>query len=665
MERGEPPVDLGRLSKPEADAFRYIAEALGARFEGDRARPSALAGAPAAAHGETHGEDGAAAGLPGAGMPLPRQGSAVDPALDDPVVGAVLDRIPVALVVVLHERLAFMNRTALSQFGYGSAAVVEAVGGFAALFEGGGKHDGGLVAMLTASGMRFLARVTMAVIDWAGAQAMLVSVMPAPLTGRAGHPVDADALQALLDANPDPVAIVSRAGLVEACNEAFRRLPGSGGAVMRLSDRLQEDDARHVVDLVDLSFGIAGGIAHSGRAVDVGGMSLVPTVGALRGGGLAFLVLHTGSGGWPDAAARPQPAAVRAPERHAPLSFETANAGPSAIAVLPRHDPGEEAGVPSVNDPAVPGAPAVEGAAPQAAAPPSAGSGDPGCAPSPDDGEGGERPFPPYPIVRPSPDARPPETAVGEGIPAGANEGRLQRAGAPREPEDADGGDPGGSVASDAAPATSDAAPAAADTPARRSGEADPAGDAAANPPAAPPVRVAGEATAGTLADAVVAPAATIREHPAGAERRAGRPRRATSALAEAVREVRQLVAAAGVLIVTDGDDVPDDGDSDAEAEFLRLLVLSVAARTPAGGVLVARREAGRYVVELSGDAKGPFEAVLSSERIAALARLAGASLHLAGQGRLVAERMPATLPDNVIRLDAERELAARSDRSA
>ena len=540
MERGEPPVDLGRLSKPEADAFRYIAEALGARFEGDRARPSALAGAPAAAHGETHGEDGAAAGLPGAGMPLPRQGSAVDPALDDPVVGAVLDRIPVALVVVLHERLAFMNRTALSQFGYGSAAVVEAVGGFAALFEGGGKHDGGLVAMLTASGMRFLARVTMAVIDWAGAQAMLVSVMPAPLTGRAGHPVDADALQALLDANPDPVAIVSRAGLVEACNEAFRRLPGSGGAVMRLSDRLQEDDARHVVDLVDLSFGIAGGIAHSGRAVDVGGMSLVPTVGALRGGGLAFLVLHTGSGGWPDAAARPQPAAVRAPERHAPLSFETANAGPSAIAVLPRHDPGEEAGVPSVNDPAVPGAPAVEGAAPQAAAPPSAGSGDPGCAPSPDDGRGrGKDHFPRTRSCGPlRTRGRTEDRRWAEGIPAGRQRGddcslrrRAARAGRRRRRRSWRIG----GLRRGTGDLRRGAGPLPRYGPRDRKRESrTPAGDARGEtlraapsrarwPARPPPVTLAGRRRRARLP--------TIREHPAGAERRAGgRPRRATSA---------------------------------------------------------------------------------------------------------------------------------------
>jgi hypothetical protein len=141
-------------------------------------------------------------------------------------------------------------------------------------------------------------------------------------------------------------------------------------------------------------------------------------------------------------------------------------------------------------------------------------------------------------------------------------------------------------------------------------------------------------------------------------------PPRQASALEEAVREVRQLVANAAVLIITEGDDGPDEVDSAAEAELLRLLLLSIAARAAAGSVMVVRRESARYVVELSGDAVGPFEAALSSDRVAALARAAGASLRLSEQNRLVVDRRPTKLPDNVIRLD-EREAAARSDHSS
>ena len=748
METGDTPVDLGRLSKPEADAFRHIAEVLGARFEGDEAAEDHE---PAV---ETARDDATTAAtfdpsrnrgdrlpdrLPGPPATDPRtavapRGSALDADTADRRLGPFLDRIPVSLMVVSEDRVVFMNRTALSQLGYNSASVVDAVGGFGALFDGG-RHESGLMAMVTSGGGRFLARVTMAPITWADSQCMIVTVLPAPVTGHGGAARMGDGLQALLDANPDPVALVARSGCVESCNESFRRLATRDGAVMALADCLNDDDAHHVVDLVDLAFGASGGVARSHRPVTAGDVEHAVSVGALPGGRVACVILHTSGEGWPDPASAPLPSPSLA------MSAATPRASPPSIGALPASSARGRQSAPEngSTDPALSfssGPPADEATTDPAAltpdradnhaasttpsdaarhtpepdtaladaAEPPAGTRptpqalatgkDPDGAPGgPARGEDGAPPDRPS-FDTPSPDIPKNESAeaalpfaagspaqglgswadaLGEGsqpdllgLATPPPRGRARKARRSNDDANANGAISQGPKASEGATAgpggTAEGTPHGNET-------------LSATPPEPVPEVASGGSAEATVGNSAATTATVSLDGVPGEDFRGrstaqnaavplwGGPSRARSALDEAAGEVRKLVADTAVLIVTEGDCSPGEADTIAEVDFLRLLLLAIAARASAGSVVVARREGEMTTVTLSGDAVGPFEAALSSDRIASLAHTAGATLHLSDHGQLVVKHRPARLPDNVIRLDAH-DQAARGDRS-
>lgn len=303
MKAGEEPIDMGRLERPEADAFRYLAEALGARFAGDLPHLVPLR----ATRDGTRVEPGR--------MRVDRAGPAapgVPPS--DPRAAAVLDRVPVAILVVVGDGMAFVNRAAAGLFGYASSTILDAAGGLGALFDGQDKVQPGVLHMVAATGRRFAARVTMATIDWCGARAMLFTVVPSadvpdmrPPVAEHRSPAPRDPLVALLDANPDPIAIVTFAGQVEACNAAFLNLCGPRAAV-RLDDRLEPEDLRHVFEAMQLSFLLSDGSARTTHPVRVGAASFAVTVGALKNGRLACLVFHGVAAGEPRATPRLIPA---------------------------------------------------------------------------------------------------------------------------------------------------------------------------------------------------------------------------------------------------------------------------------------------------------------------------------------------------------------------
>jgi len=375
MTRGDPPVDLDRLSRPDAHTFRHIAEALGARFAGDWC--------PTTGGTEEHAPTRASeAPVPRAAVGIGARhggsGSTLEGAVKDARLAEVLDRIPVALLVVSGETVVFLNRTALGQFGYGCAATLRTAGGFGALFDGG-RHDSGLMAMVTASGARFWARVTIAGIEWGGKTAMLATILPGPFLP-----------------DPDP----------------------------------------------------------KGRMNDAGRI----------------------------------------------------------------------------------------------------------------------------------PDARPASTAD------------HHRRGT--------GGDPPDGVLPAFEPQHAAAAPVAI---------------------------------------------------------------RRWSALTRAARDVRRLVedTNVAVLILTEGDEAPDEGEGEAEERLLRALLLAGATQAPTGSVLIARRSRQFYELALSCDASTVFRAVLASHEIALAVNASSTALRLCERGRLVVERAPGRLPHNVVRLDVDREPTGRPERSA
>ncbi|MCK7610603.1 ATP-binding protein [Roseibium sediminicola] len=105
------PVDTSGLSRPERQAFRKIAEALGARLEGDLADWDAP-------DPESEPEDDLPPDLPEAGP--------IDPSL--------LDRLPIGIAIVHDREVLYANKALLAMIGYKSIAKLSQVGGLEALF---------------------------------------------------------------------------------------------------------------------------------------------------------------------------------------------------------------------------------------------------------------------------------------------------------------------------------------------------------------------------------------------------------------------------------------------------------------------------------------------------------------------------------------------------
>ncbi|WP_420335768.1 ATP-binding protein [Roseibium sp.] len=106
------PVDTSGLSRPERQAFRKIAEALGARLEGD------LEDFEAPDPEEEEIADDLPPDVPEAGP--------IDPSL--------LDRLPIGIAIVHDREVLYANKALLSMLGYTSIAALSEAGGLEALF---------------------------------------------------------------------------------------------------------------------------------------------------------------------------------------------------------------------------------------------------------------------------------------------------------------------------------------------------------------------------------------------------------------------------------------------------------------------------------------------------------------------------------------------------
>ena len=284
-----PQIDLSRLGKPHDDVFRHIADALGARYAGDERAPAAADAAQAAS------------GLAGESMP---------PA--DARAAGLLETLPLPVLVARADRVAYLNRRARKVLGYASAATLEASGGLAALFGERAAADGAM-AIADAQGKVFRATVEMTPIDWGDGRAVLVSMQPlrAPDTAPGGV---VEALGDLIDANPDPIAIITRGGRVEAANAAFAALGDGDDGDRRLEMRLSAEAMQAVLALTAEAFATPDGAAAHREPVRVGAGAMTVSAGILRGTELACLVFHP----FTEAAAVPSaPRPERAGTRHA------------------------------------------------------------------------------------------------------------------------------------------------------------------------------------------------------------------------------------------------------------------------------------------------------------------------------------------------------------
>ena len=180
---GGPPASpaAADLARPEPRAFRAIAAALGARFEGD------LEPGPAS---DAHGPELVDAVLAETGNPRPTRGPDARHAPDgDPATqAAVLDQVPFPLLVVSGETVLHANPAALRVFGFSDLGQIGGAGGLAALFAEARDRDmrpgAASVMMRDAAARTFPATVRMARIPWRTGRGLLLAI-DAPDAGAA------------------------------------------------------------------------------------------------------------------------------------------------------------------------------------------------------------------------------------------------------------------------------------------------------------------------------------------------------------------------------------------------------------------------------------------------------------------------------------------------
>lgn len=146
---------LARLTRPEEAAFRQIAEALGARYEGDhRPRPAVVTPPP---------------------RPTPPP---LDPRL-------LIERLPLAVIVARGEEILALNSAALSLLGYPDRATIDARGGLAAILgsrsdaPGGANREGAPIRLSTGTGGWVEVRARIAPVPWTDGTAALITLEPA------------------------------------------------------------------------------------------------------------------------------------------------------------------------------------------------------------------------------------------------------------------------------------------------------------------------------------------------------------------------------------------------------------------------------------------------------------------------------------------------------
>jgi PAS domain S-box-containing protein len=275
------------LSGNEEDAFRRIAEALGARIA-EKAPP---------------------AFVPDLSPPPPSP--PVPPAAPDT---AVLDRLPVALVVHRDGETLYANRALLDLLGHADLGAFAAAGGIGALFpETAGGPEDGRVAVAGADGTRIAVEAHLHAVPWAGHTAMLLSLLRPGETGEtaadaalgaseaAGLAERVRELETILDTATDGVVLIEGDGRIAGLNhtaEALFGIEGDDVAGAPFTDLLAEESRRAALDYIDgLAMNGVASVLNDGREV-IGRASrggLIPlfmTIGPLGDSGKYCAVLR-------------------------------------------------------------------------------------------------------------------------------------------------------------------------------------------------------------------------------------------------------------------------------------------------------------------------------------------------------------------------------------
>lgn len=277
-ESGRAALDLARVSAPGVDGFRALAQALGVRFAGD-----------GTVEGTPPGGDGAPQKVEGR------------PASRDVGFEALLEKLPLSVVVARGSGTAFLNRSAKRLLGYTSEDAFDAAGGLPSLFADG-RDGAGTMRLSKANGTIFTANVRAVSLRWGQSPAVMLLIEPQDDTETASAPSPSqsssstpsphhgETLMELLSANPDPMAVVRGDGTVESANRAYRDLSPIPG--LDLQSRTGPAQREVVHGLISAAFASAQTVVRSPQPIDIGGAPVVVSAGVLSGSERALVVFH-------------------------------------------------------------------------------------------------------------------------------------------------------------------------------------------------------------------------------------------------------------------------------------------------------------------------------------------------------------------------------------
>lgn len=308
-----PAGDHPRLSVPERNAFRQIAEALGARIEGEAEAPAGADGAPPIPPPPL---------TPATVVPPRRR---LNEATGTSIDARLLDRLPIAVALLRDDRVLHANDRFLSLLRFPDLATFQAAGGIDALFAGPHvarrfeTEAGHVVPLIAHDGTIVPCDVEIGTVPVEGGSALMLTLVErdlsapaaaaAPLAAVAAVPAGsvpealsaADReriaeLQAIVDTATDGVLMLDASGLVLSANTAAEALFGAERRAMigrPLTERLAPESHRSAMDYLDglASNGVASvlndGREVIGRVAPEGLIPLFMTIGRVSTGPVA------------------------------------------------------------------------------------------------------------------------------------------------------------------------------------------------------------------------------------------------------------------------------------------------------------------------------------------------------------------------------------------
>lgn len=283
------PVDTSRLSRPDLAAFKKIAEALGAKFEGDLGKLDAP-------------EDDEDIDL--APEPVVPPSGPIDPRL--------LDRLPIGIAIAHDRDVLYANETLLAFLGYKSLAALAEAGGLEAVFADA--EDDGLpdvegtdatvddtLKVRLADGRLKAVDARMHSVPWNGGNGLMISIVdrgqiPANTVEVASAPAEAATalrgqvaeLDAILETATDGVLVLDPTGTILKVNRSAEALFGASRVDMvgaPLAEFLAPESHRAALDYLDgLARNGVASVLNDGREV----------LGRVSSGGLIPLFMTIG-----------------------------------------------------------------------------------------------------------------------------------------------------------------------------------------------------------------------------------------------------------------------------------------------------------------------------------------------------------------------------------